>query len=196
MSFIKLDRRIMKWGWYRDTNTLAVWLHLLLSANFKRSEYMGVDVDAGQVVTTLEGLSEETGLSVKQVRRAIEKLEKTGEIVKKRQSHFTLITILKWAKYQCEGNQMGIDRAMTGQSDGQSQQYKKLRSKEYKNVYNDHLPVYDTSKNKRLSKEEIDSLLALRNRDTLPVYDTSRNTRMSSEEEKELLSLMGRKYES
>ena len=68
MSFIKLDRRIMKWGWYRDTNTLAVWLHLLLSANFKRSEYMGIEVNAGQVVTTLEGLSEETGLSVKQVR--------------------------------------------------------------------------------------------------------------------------------
>ena len=163
-GYIKLDRRIMRWGWYKDTTTKAVWLHLLLLANWGETEYYGEKIERGSLVCTLQGLANDLDLSVKQIRRAIQKLEKTGEIAKKRQSHFTQITILKWAKYQCEGNQMGNERAITGQSDGQSQQYKNIRNKEYKNNYIDKLPVYDTSKNPVMNEDEEEELLTLMGR--------------------------------
>lgn len=31
-GFIKLSRNILKWEWYKDSNTKAVWLHCLLMA--------------------------------------------------------------------------------------------------------------------------------------------------------------------
>jgi len=164
MSFIKLDRRIMNWGWYKDANTKSVWLHLLLTANWDDTEYMGRTIPKGSLVCTLQGLADDLGMSLKQVRRALQKLENTGEIVKKGQSHFTQITILKWAKYQCEGKQMGIERASRGQTDGHRQYIKNRRREEYKNIYTDNLPIYDTSKNEIMGEEETRELLALMGR--------------------------------
>ena len=99
-GWIKLHRKMVNWEWYQDNNVKAVFLHLLLTANHSPQRWQGIEVEAGEKVTSLEHLSQETGLSVRQIRTAIGKLEQTGEIERKATSRYTLIKLLKYSDYQ------------------------------------------------------------------------------------------------
>lgn len=92
----------MEWGWYKDSNTKAVFLHLLLTASFKESDFLGHTIMPGQSVIGLNALSDKLGLSVQQVRTALKKLEKTGEIIKKTTNKFTVVTVANWELYQLD----------------------------------------------------------------------------------------------
>lgn len=101
MGFIKIDRGILKWGWYDDPATKSVFLHLLLNANYEDGEYRGEKILAGQVVFGRKKYAEALGLSEQNVRTAIEHLHKTGEIsTSKVTNKFTIINIEKWTDYQ------------------------------------------------------------------------------------------------
>ena len=99
-TFVKLDRNILRWGWYRDSATKAVFLHLLLTANVKPGKFKDIVVKRGQVVTSLKHLSQETGLSVSKVRTALEHLNLTQEITQQSTNLYTLITLTNYALYQ------------------------------------------------------------------------------------------------
>lgn len=161
MSYIKLDRRIKEWGWFKDRNTLCLWVYLLVSANYKRSEFMGEEILPGELATSLQHLADDTGLTINQVRTSLQKLRQTGEIITMRKCHFTKISIVKWADYQ-------LDITLTSHSHHNditltSQQYKNRRSKEYKNNI-DTLPVYDPSSNEDMDEEEANELLTMMGR--------------------------------
>ena len=99
-GYIKLHRSTLEWGWYDNINTKVVFLHLLLTANFREREYHGVIVRAGDAVFGLQSLSEKLGLSVQQVRTALKHLQSTGEITIKSTNQFSVATLENWAKYQ------------------------------------------------------------------------------------------------
>ncbi len=100
-GYIKLYRKFEDWEWYTDVNTKVTFLHLLLVANHKDCRYRGEMLMKGQVLTSTKIISVETGLSVQQVRRALNNLEMTGEISRKSSNQNTLFTINNWEKYQC-----------------------------------------------------------------------------------------------
>lgn len=81
-GFITLHRKIMKWEWYKDVPTKVLFLHLLLNANYEEKKWRGLIIKRGQLVTSLNHLSEETGLTKQQVRTALCKLEATQEITR------------------------------------------------------------------------------------------------------------------
>ena len=99
-TYIKLYRRIIEWRWFRDANTLQVFLWLLLSANIRPQEFLSVEIQRGEVATSYATIASETGLTVDQVRTAMMHLKKTGEITVKRHSTFQQITIVKYGDYQ------------------------------------------------------------------------------------------------
>lgn len=100
-GWIKLHRQLLEWEWYKDQNTKALFLHLLLIANFKEgTKVLGFVLHKGQVITKLSKLSEETGLSVQQVRTALKHLLSSGEITQKVTNKFRIITVVNWAFYQ------------------------------------------------------------------------------------------------
>ena len=99
-GWIKLYRSFLDWEWYRDNNTKAVFLHLLLTANHEAQRWMGKVIERGQVVTGRMALAESLGLTERQIRTALSKLEKTGEICKESTNKYTLITICNFDKYQ------------------------------------------------------------------------------------------------
>lgn len=47
-GYIKLYRRMMKLGWYTDTPTKCVFLHLLFLACYEPCYYKGVQLEPGQ----------------------------------------------------------------------------------------------------------------------------------------------------
>lgn len=103
---MKLHRAILQWEWYRDQNTKCLFIHILLKACFDKCNHKGIDLSRGQVVSSLSKLSEETALSLRQVRTSLEKLQKSGEIKIDTNNKHTLITISKYEDYQLSDDQV------------------------------------------------------------------------------------------
>jgi DNA-binding transcriptional regulator YhcF (GntR family) len=92
----------MEWGWYKDPNTKAVFLHLLLTANFKEGEYKGVPLKPGQTIIGRKALAEQLGISEQCVRTALNRLKSTNEITIKSTNKFSVVTVENWAMYQSD----------------------------------------------------------------------------------------------
>lgn len=99
-GFIKLYRSMLNWEWYSDINVKILFLHLLLKCNYEPKKWQGINIDRGQFVTSIKNLSSEVGLGEKQVRIALKKLQKTGEIEVKTTNKFTLINVVNFNKFQ------------------------------------------------------------------------------------------------
>ena len=129
-GFILLYRQITDWEWYQNPNTFRVFLHILLKANFTDGRFEGREIKRGQCVTSLDHLSKETKLSVKEVRTALNHLIGTGELASESCNRYRIITVVKYNDYQTEGKQNGSQEASEGQAKGkqgasEGQQYKK-----------------------------------------------------------------------
>ena len=100
-----------------------------------QSKFGKLTVQAGQFVTSYEKFGDQCGLTKKQVRRAIEILEDSGEIVWKGHGKFSLVTLVNWGVYQgletTKGQTKGTSKGITkGISKGISQGiYNKERNK-------------------------------------------------------------------
>ena len=135
-TYIKLFRQMLDWGWYGDTNTVRVFLHILLRANYEESEYLGHKIAAGECVFGYNAWSKELGLSVRQLRTAIEHLKSTSEIRVRTTNRFSIITVVKWEFWQVEE---GLnDKQTTSQPTSKRQTADKqaTTSKESKNTNN------------------------------------------------------------
>ena len=103
-GFIKLHRKLVAWGWYQDYVVKDVFLHLLLTANFKPTPWKDRILEEGQVVIGSQSLAAELGFSRQQVRTAIKKLKSTNEITIESTNKFSIITIVNWRDYQSSEN--------------------------------------------------------------------------------------------
>lgn len=142
-GFIKLYRKLKRWGWYKDTVVKCVFLHFLLSASYVEFEWMGETFKPGQLITSVAHLSEELGFSPKQIRTAIDKLCSTKEVGKRTTNKYTVITVMNWESYQGDeipkGKHLGNPTANEGQTDGkqranEGQQYKNIKNKRNKEI--------------------------------------------------------------
>ena len=131
-GYIKLYRRMMKWGWYTDTPTKCVFLHLLFLACYEPCYYKGVHLEPGQAVSSIRQIATDTGLTVKQVRTAINHLKETQEVAQSPYGKFSVFTVNNYNDYQCAGTDEGKQRAQEGHSEGTLPNIKK--NKEVKNT--------------------------------------------------------------
>lgn len=99
-GYIKLYRQFIKWEWYTDIPTRILFEHCLLRANHKAERWRGLTIEAGQFITSLNHLAQETGLTIRQVRTAIKKLKTTQELTQSGYAKYSIVTIKNWAKYQ------------------------------------------------------------------------------------------------
>lgn len=134
-GWIKLHRKILDWEWYDDTNVVRLFVHFLLLANNTDKKWRGIEIKKGQLVTSVAALSEQLGLSTKQIRIAIDKLKGTNEIAIKTTNKFSLVTICKYESYQlseeCKGQTKGQAK---GQTEGNQTANKGQQLKNNKNI--------------------------------------------------------------
>lgn len=102
--WIKLHRSIEEWGWWTEPFTAHLFMQLLLEANWKPGSWRGIEIPVGGLVTSRKKLAEKTGLSEKQVRTALDRLKKTGEITCQPVWKATLIVVTNYARFQQLGN--------------------------------------------------------------------------------------------
>jgi ABC-type bacteriocin/lantibiotic exporter with double-glycine peptidase domain len=142
---------------------------LLLSVNYEDRTWKGQTIKAGTIVTSWENLAKEIGLSVKQTRVAMDKLERSKEVARHATNKWQAVSLIKWDKLQCEevekGKQVDRQRATTKES------------KEIKNNYildfDKFWTLYGKSTDKqkcldkfvKLNEDEIKSIF-----ETLPIY--------------------------
>lgn len=117
-GYISLHRSLLDWEWYTDANTARLFIHLLLTVNHTSKQWHGITVERGQRVASYAKLAAETGMTVKEVRTALNHLKRTGEVAHKATSKFGLFTVKNYNKYQATGTQSDSLRAHSGQSVG------------------------------------------------------------------------------
>lgn len=98
--WIKTYEKLLKWEWYGDPLMVATLIHLLLKANWKDKKWRGVDVKRGQLITSRTRLAEEIGLTERQLRTCLERMQETGEIACETTNRYTIITICNYDIYQ------------------------------------------------------------------------------------------------
>lgn len=99
-KWIKLHSKILNWEWYKNSNVFRLFLHCLLKANWKDGKFQGKEILRGSFVTSLETLSQDTCLSVQQIRTALTHLISTGELTSKSYAKFRVITVINYELYQ------------------------------------------------------------------------------------------------
>ena len=99
-TFIKLDRNILQWRWYKDANVFRVFIYLLITAAYKDTEINGITLRRGQCLTTYKELADYHNISFQTIRTAISKLKETGEIAIERRLRKMLVTLTKYELYQ------------------------------------------------------------------------------------------------
>lgn len=161
-GYIKVHRQMLQWGWYKDPVVKVLFLHLLLTASFKDAEWMGRTIKAGQVVTSYASLSDELGFSVKQIRTALKKLKKTGEVASEGTNKYTVITLVNWAKYQVFPDEGASKKANEGQPEGKQGANEGQHRKNVNNITEEckegkEIWASPTSLSSSMTKEEYDA---------------------------------------
>jgi len=158
-AFIKLHRKLLDWEWYDDPNTFRLFIHCLLKANWKAANWHGLEIQPGQFVTSLATLSEETQLSVRQVRVALDHLIMTKELTNKSHSKFRIITVNNWNLYQVSDKQSDKQVTKKRQTNDKQvttiEEYKEEKEEEeLKNIKH----IYGEYSHVRLTDDERDRL--------------------------------------
>jgi hypothetical protein len=104
-GWIKLHRSLLNWKWINNSNTLSVFIYLLLRANHQKNTYKNTVVQIGSLVTGRKSIAKMTGLSEQKVRTALVNLQTTNEITIKTTNKYSVISINNWDKYQAINQQ-------------------------------------------------------------------------------------------
>ena len=119
-GWIKIYRSLLYWEWTDVPEMVALWVRLIILATHEDTQWHGVNVSRGQLVTTTAKLASESGLTLKQVRTCLARLKESGQIVIETANKYTKITVCKYDDYQetehGEGQANGKQTANDGQA--------------------------------------------------------------------------------
>ena len=116
-GYIKIDRKITEWEWYKNINTKVLFLHCLLKANWKDGKFEGKIIQKGSFVSSIPKISEETSLTVREVRTAINHLKSTGELTVNTYNKYSVFTVNNYCLYQDKDSQTDSQSTGKRQSD-------------------------------------------------------------------------------
>ena len=100
-DWIKLHRKLRNSAVASNPNMLVVWINLLLEANWERRQLdTGEYLNPGELIIGQSKFATEIGLTRAQLRVALGKLEKCGNITTSVATKGTHVTISNWETYQ------------------------------------------------------------------------------------------------
>ena len=156
-GFVKLYRSMLTWEWYDDINVKILFLHLILTANYEDKKWRGKVIKRGQRVVSIKKLSEELGITVRQVRTAIDKLVMTSEMTNSKFAECNVLTLVNYDKFQAVTNEKAnggqtSDKRLTNR--GQTSDKSMATTKEYKEreEYKEYKEIKKEEKKKQPSE--------------------------------------------
>ena len=93
-GWVRLPRSYVDDPYYTDLHTKAVYVHILLTAEFKPRFVGGISLKAGEVLTTVKKIAAQTGLTVSQTRTSLRHLQMTDKIAIASTNKNSVITLI------------------------------------------------------------------------------------------------------
>jgi hypothetical protein len=109
-GYVRIFRSFLNWEWYDDANTMRVFLHLILTANWEPKKWHGITIERGQRVYSRSKLAAELKMSERSVRTALNHLISTGEVTNQTTPQYSIITIKNYELYQQSTSETTNDR--------------------------------------------------------------------------------------
>lgn len=118
-GWVKIHRQLKDKAYYKDSEFIHLWLHLLLCANHDNGEYLNgyeiIKLKKGQFITGRKKLSLETGISESKIERILKVFESEQQIEQQTNSRNRLISIVSWDKFQKSEQQKNSKWTASGQ---------------------------------------------------------------------------------
>lgn len=148
-GFIALFRQFTEWEWYDDANTMRLFIHCLLMANYKDKKWRGKLIKRGSFITSQPKLAHSLKLSIMQIRNSLRKLKTTGEITVLTTAEYSIITVKNYNIYQ-DDNRLK-NRQTT--SEEQTSNRQATTTNKDNNIYSNNI-ISLSNKKKNISKNE------------------------------------------
>ena len=142
-GWIALHRQFTQWEWFDKPEMVQLFIYLLISATHEDTQWRGITIKRGQIVTSLEKIAFATSLSVRTIRTCLNRLKTTNEITVVATNKQTLITICNYDKYQGVGTDS--DKRNDKQSDMPTD--KQTTNKRQTNDKQTTNPIYNNNNN-------------------------------------------------
>lgn len=121
-GYITIQRKITDWRWWGNETAMALWLYILVNANWKDGWWnAGAEqVKRGEFITSQVKIANEMKLNRKTVARYLKLFVEDGQIEVIADSKKTRIKVINYAKYQDVPDDDGqLDGQVNGQVNGQ-----------------------------------------------------------------------------
>lgn len=104
-GYLRLYRSTANKGWYKKSEYVHLWIHILIKANHSEKEFFfngaSVKVNPGEFITGRKQLQEETGIHESKIERILTYLEKIEhQIEQQKTTKNRVIRVLNWENYQ------------------------------------------------------------------------------------------------
>ena len=103
-GYVKIWRKLEDSFFFKDSQAVHLWVHILTSVNHKNKEFMFNNkkqiCKKGSMVTGMNKLSENTGINKSKIKRILDMLESETLIETLRNNKFSIISVVNWEKYQ------------------------------------------------------------------------------------------------
>jgi len=140
-GWIKLHRKFNKWEWKDSPKHVAVFIDLLLNAQYENSKYRGVVVPAGTLTTSVGAIAKRTGVTSRGVRTVLKDLISTNEVTIKTTPKYSMISMVKWEDYQL-GDKVSDNQTTNKRQTSDNLKEDKKEKKERNNI-NIYGPIGD-----------------------------------------------------
>lgn len=138
-GWIKIHRKLIDWEWYTDSKMVHLLFHLITKANHKDAKWRGVSIRRGQLITGLDKLKTQTGISTQSLRTCLDRLISTGEVTSKSTNKYRVITIVNYDSYQLNdsANKQATSKLTSNQQSTNNQLTANKKEKKKKNEKNE-----------------------------------------------------------
>jgi hypothetical protein len=103
-GFVLLYRSLTDKGYYKDSQYVHLWIHILMRANHSLTEVMHcnsmIKLLPGQFITGREKLAQEIGANPSKIERMLKCFENEQQIKQETFSKYRIITVIQWDAYQ------------------------------------------------------------------------------------------------
>ena len=118
-GWIITHRKLRESSFYKDSQAVHLWIHLLISANHKDAQIVRgnkvYEVKRGQLITGRKLLSSETGINESKLQRLLKVFEKCHMIEQQTNSVNRLVSIINYDQYQTSEQQVNSKRTASEQ---------------------------------------------------------------------------------
>lgn len=92
-GYAQVPRALLESDWSSEPETFLVLLRLIIMANFKETDWRGIHLMPGEIITSLGSLSSQSGLSVRKIRTSLNRLKTTGYLTCETTNRYTRISL-------------------------------------------------------------------------------------------------------